>query len=88
MYRPEGWKNPHTPMQDEPFTDLANAHFRNIADGKHIAYEAGADAYGEALVKQGRYITPATYIDYPPLIASIGAQGKRGHIVFIPEVKE
>ena len=39
----------------------------------------------EKLIKQGRYVTPATYIDYPLLIASIGGQGKRGWIVFILE---
>lgn len=50
-YRPEGWKNPHVPMQEEPFVDLVDAHFRQIADGKHTAYEAGADAMLEGLRK-------------------------------------
>jgi len=45
MWRPkEGWNNPHTPMQDTPFVDLADAHFRQVSDGKYTAYEDGADA--------------------------------------------
>lgn len=50
-----------------------------------VLYEAGADAMLNSLTSQGRYINNNTYIDYPQLIASIGAQNKRGHIVFIEE---
>ena len=49
MWRPNNWKNPHTPMQEGNFANLADAHFRQIADGKHYAYEDGANAMLEAL---------------------------------------
>ena len=63
MWRPDNWR--------ETKEQYGKVHGANYVD-----FEAGADAYGKALIKQGHYITPATYIDYPPLIASLGAQCK------------
>ena len=49
-------------------------------------YEEGRRDEREALKEKGYYITPATYIDYSPLIAHLNCQNKRGYIVFIEEV--
>lgn len=77
MWRPDDWKNPHTPMQKNRFVDLADAWFRDISDKRHRAYEAGADAMLEALRKG------ATRVN------NIGDVPKgKGVIVFIPEEAE
>ena len=73
MWRPENWKNPYSTESDSDEV------------GRHFDYEAGADAMLNSLTLQGRYININTYIDYPQLIASIGAQNKKGYIVFIEE---
>ena len=78
MYRPEGWMKKRTEYLNKN-TMLA------LSVESKATYEAGADEYERWLKKAGRYITPATYIDYPPLIASLGAMNKKGYLVFIPE---
>ena len=84
MYRPKDWKNPNTPMQRENFASLSDAYFRQIADGKHIAYEAGADAMLEGL----RDKTIFTFNDdskvYWPQYGKLEGLG-RGRLVFIPD---
>ncbi len=82
MWRPEGW--------DEIAEDCQEKYWRfedGYARSDEVLVDYVADAMLEALVKQGYYITPATYIDYPPLIAAIGGQNKKGHIVFIEEIE-
>ncbi len=80
MWRPHDWKNPHTPMGEENFVDLADAHFRHIADGKHYAYESGADAILEELIQCGKHTdgkAPTLCINIHP--------NQSGWVVFIPD---
>ena len=61
-YRPECLKNPHTPMSNKPFIDLADSHFRGISDDKYWAWEAGASAMGEHILSLLKEKAPSSVI--------------------------
>ncbi|KKK76770.1 hypothetical protein LCGC14_2860290 [marine sediment metagenome] len=75
MYKPEGWKNPF----DECVPlDLSDKMARD-------AYESGADAMLEGLVKSSRRVDINEYGGvncYFPYLLTIPA---KGYLVFIPE---
>lgn len=82
MYRPEGWKN------DSYDCSVCDTEPEGCPGCGSSAYEAGADAMLERLKKQGYYRAKATYIDSPPLMAYLKAEGKQGWLVFISEEEE
>ena len=51
MYRPEGWKNPHSTTKRE----LRSCVMMMVANPAYYNFEAGADAMLEALKEQGLY---------------------------------
>ncbi|KKL57048.1 hypothetical protein LCGC14_2239260 [marine sediment metagenome] len=75
MYRHKGWENPYT------LKDLVAKPKGNPIDMSNvpemIAFETGADAMLEGLIKEGLY-NDAVY-------GFNGEVPRRGHLVFIPE---
>ena len=81
-YRPEGMrKNPY-PYNPNPTPKLNNTAY--------IAYEAGADALLEGLIKQpSKRGANVLYVDREADSSTILHRPRRkGHLVFIPEGKE
>ena len=84
MYRPEGCKNPYL------YFGSPHTEFDIISNGRHKAFEAGADAMLEGLKKEGipvelngKSTIPASG-RFPEIIIEDGVFG-RGTVVFIPE---
>ena len=53
--RPEGFKNPHL------YFGSPHTEFDIIANGKHEAFEAGADAYEEGIWKMAKESPTGTF---------------------------
>ncbi len=75
MYRPKGWENPYVGEINTPWVNALEA----------TAYEAGADAMLEELMKKSTKIDTAKEIGY--LFDTIPV-GVKGYLVFIPEEEE
>lgn len=79
MHRPEGWKNPHKLNLDKPCLNKELPEAWNI-EPAYSVFEAGADAYEEGLKKEGEHFDGSCPHKY--------FNGKKGHLIFIPEEGE
>ena len=78
--RPEGWKNPH--KLGKGILGITDPCCVRVL--RENSYEAGADAYEEALKKSGVY----TYGNHTPDIDLDGAPEESGYWCFIPQEVE
>ena len=74
MFRPEGWDNPCPQVQMTYYEQQ-----------RELAFEAGADAMYEGIMQFGHY--KVDWSDNGWDIPKVH-RGKKGYLVFIPEVKE
>ena len=80
MYRPKGWKNPYSTLPEH-----MEVNYPVLPEW--TAYEVGADAMLEGLVKaEGKQVITLTFDDKAGTVLYFDIQAtQKGTLVFIPE---
>jgi len=83
-WRPDDWRNYRSTQDPKSFDDCI------LVDKLNGIFEAGADAYGEALKKEGLHCDQPMTEELMRFIAHTAAKhdGKPGTWVFIPDDKQ